>query len=188
MARPAGLLLFHGAGGNRDHRLFVRLEAELPLPVRRINFAYRDLGPRRPPPRADKLVDEVVAAAEDLASELDVPTRRIVLGGRSMGGRVASLAVAGGLPARALLLLSYPLHPPGKPERTRTEHFPDIGSRCLFVAGDRDPFGSPDEVEAGIEAIPGKVETVWLPGDGHDPKKNDDLLVGSVARWLRSLR
>ena len=71
MAKPAGLLLFHGAGGHRDHRLFIRLETELVIPVRRVNFAYRELGVRHPPPRAPKLIPEVAQAAESFGVEVD---------------------------------------------------------------------------------------------------------------------
>jgi predicted alpha/beta-hydrolase family hydrolase len=186
--KPAGLLLFHGAGGHKDHRLFLGIESEAGLPVRRVNFAYRELGARRPPPRATTLVPEVVQAAQAFATDLGVDTKALVLGGRSMGGRMASLAVADGLPARALLLLSYPLHPPGKPDRLRVEHFGAITRPCLFVSGDRDPFGSPDEFASHVGTIGATVDTVWLPGDGHDPRKNDDLVVSSVVRWLRRLR
>jgi len=188
MAKPAGLLLFHGAGGHKDHRLFIRLETELSIPVRRVNFAYRELGVRHPPPRAPKLIPEVAQAAESFVADLGVDTKRLVLGGRSMGGRMASLAVAEGLAARALLLLSYPLHPPGKPENLRVDHFGDIKSRCLFISGDRDPFGSPAEFDAHIGSISAKVDSVWLADDAHDPTKNDDLFVSSVSRWLGRLR
>ncbi len=187
----AGLLLTHGAGGHRDHRVFVGLESALAtepvVPVRRIDFAYRAKGPRQPPSRVPGLVTEVVDAATAWADELGVDTGRIVLGGRSLGGRVCSMAVAEGLPAAGLVLLSYPLHPPGKPDRLRVEHLPDIGVPTLAVSGDRDPFGTLDELRQHLGVIGGPVELVELPGDAHDPKKNDDLLVGSVVDWVRAL-
>ena len=79
-----------------------------------------------------------------------VKANRLVLGGRSYGGRMCSMAVAEGQPAAGLVLLSYPLHPPGKPENLRTEHFPDLRVPCLFVSGERDPFGSPAEFDEAV--------------------------------------
>jgi predicted alpha/beta-hydrolase family hydrolase len=187
----AGLLLFHGAGGHRDHRVFLALEAALSVepvvPVRRIDFAYRAKGPRQPPSRVPGLITEVIDAATAWAEELGVGTDRLVLGGRSLGGRVASMAIAEGFPAAGLVLLSYPLHPPGKPEKLRIEHLPAVAVPTIAVSGDRDPFGRPDELAAHLAAIAGPTELVALPGDGHDPKKNDDLLVRSVTDWVRSL-
>ncbi|MGI9623300.1 MAG: alpha/beta hydrolase family protein [Acidimicrobiales bacterium] len=183
----AGLLLWHGAGGNREHRHFLGIGKSLDIPVRRLNFGYRELGPKRPPPRADKLVDEVCAAVEEAGSELGVDSNRLVLGGRSMGGRVCSLAVAAGLESAGLVMLSYPLHPPGKPEKLRVDHFPSLDLPCLFVSGDRDPFGKPPEWPEHLATIPGPVTMEWLEGDGHDPKKNDDLVVSTVAAWVERL-
>jgi predicted alpha/beta-hydrolase family hydrolase len=121
-----------------------------------------------------------------------VEADRLVLGGRSMGGRICSLAVADGLPAAALVLLSYPLHPPGRPDRLRVEHFPQLDVPCLFVSGDRDPFGTPDEFAAHTPAIKGPVTHVWLEGAGHEVKnlradRRETRVVETVARWLASL-
>ena len=80
------------------------------------------------------------------------------------------------------MLLSYPLHPPGAPDKLRTEHFPDLHVPVLFVSGQRDPFGSPEEFAAHLPAIPGEVTTVWLPG-GHDPRADGPVSV-AVADWL----
>jgi uncharacterized protein len=106
-----------------------------------------------------------------------------VLGGRSYGGRMCSMAVAEGQPAAGLVLLSYPLHPPGKPENLRTEHFPALRVPCLFVSGERDPFGSPAEFDEAVQAIPGPVTQVWLPG-GHDPRNQDEAIAAAVKDWL----
>ena len=108
-----GLLLTHGAGGGADQHTLVALEDTLDVPVRRVEFTYRHEG-RRFPDRAPKLIAEVRSAAETLAADLGTTTARLVLGGRSMGGRMCSMAVAEGLPAAGLVLLSYPLHPPGQ--------------------------------------------------------------------------
>ena len=183
----AGLLLTHGAGGGADQHTLVALEQGLDVPVRRIDFSYRRQG-RRFPDRAPKLIAEVRAAAEALAVELGTTTARLVLGGRSMGGRMCSMAVADGLPAAGLLLLSYPLHPPGKPEKLRVEHFGDIGVPTLLVGGDRDPFGTPEEFAAHLGAIPGDVTVHWLEGKTHDPKPPADAeIVTAVQAFLAEL-
>ena len=89
-------------------------------------------------------------------------------------------------PAAGLVLLSYPLHPPGKPDNLRIEHFPQLDLPCLFVSGEKDPFGSPAEFDEHVAAIPGPVTQVWLPG-GHDPKSKDDEIATTVADWIGSL-
>ncbi len=188
MSSPAGFLLAHGAGSDRNHRLSLALEEALTLPVRRMDFPYRKAGRRGPPDRAPKLIAEVVAEAEEFAAELGVACDQLVLGGRSMGGRMCSIAAAEGLPARALVLLSYPLHPPNKPEKLRIEHFPQIGIPSLFVNGDRDPFGTPAEMEREMAAIPGPTTTHWLQGQRHDPRPTFDLeIIEVVGQFLDSL-
>ena len=156
-----------------------------PLPTVRADFPYRKEG-RRAPDRAPKLLACVVEEAERLATHAGVAPRSLVLGGRSMGGRMCSIAVADGLPAAALVLIAYPLHPPGKPDRLRIEHFPRLDLPCLFVSGTRDAFGSPEELEAHTAAIPGPVEHVWLEGKGHDLKGRDAELGVVVGGWIRS--
>ena len=100
---------------------------------------------------------------------------------------VCSMAVADGLPAAAIVLISYPLHPPGKPDRLRVEHFPQIEVPCLFVGGTRDPFGTPDELEHHTGAIAGPVTHVWMEGAGHALKGNDAELATVVADWIAGL-
>jgi predicted alpha/beta-hydrolase family hydrolase len=117
-----------------------------------------------------------------------VPGARWVLGGRSMGGRICSMAVADGLPAVALVLISYPLHPPGKPDKPRTEHLPRLDLPCLFVSGTRDAFGTPAELEAATATIPGDVTHVWLEGKAHDLKGADDAIASAVTTFLSRLR
>ena len=183
----AGLLLTHGAGGGAGQHTLVALDEGLDLPVRRIEFAYRREG-RRFPDRAPKLIAEVRSAAEAFAADLGTTTARLVLGGRSMGGRMCSMAVAAGLPAAGLVLLSYPLHPPGKPDRLRVEHFDAINVPALFVNGDRDPFGTPDEFAVHLGAIAGEVTVHWLEGQGHDPKPRVDTeIVAAVEAFLTGL-
>lgn len=182
-----GMVLTHGAGGDRDqHTLVAIAEGLAPLPVERINFPYRNQG-RRPPDRAPKLLAFLREEIPAIAGRLGVEPHHLVLGGRSMGGRMCSMAVAEGMPAAGLVLLSYPLHPPKKPDNLRTEHFDAIEVPCLFISGDRDPFGTPEEFAAHLPAIKGLVTAVWLEGEGHDPKKADAEIVAAVSGWLETL-
>jgi predicted alpha/beta-hydrolase family hydrolase len=104
-----------------------------------------------------------------------------------MGGRIASMAVADGLAAGGLLLISYPLHPPGRPDRPRTEHLPRLTVPCLFISGTRDAFGTPAELEAAIATIPGPVTHHWIEGGTHDLKGADGEIVATARSWLRTL-
>lgn len=187
-ARADALVLFPGAGSGREHPSLVAIErAVAPLPVARVDFPYRREG-RRAPDRAAKLVAAVVEAARLMAEEVEVTPKRVALGGRSMGGRMCSMAVAEGLPAAGLVLVAYPLHPPGRPDRLRVEHLPAVGVPCLFVSGTKDPFGAPVELEDATATIQGPVEHVWVDGRGHDLRGADTTVAGAVARWLSGLR
>ena len=181
------LLLAPGAGSGRDHRTLVAIEAAVsPLPVSRIDFPYRRMG-RRAPDRPPVLIACVRDEAIALARRAGVDQADVALGGRSMGGRMASMAVAEGLPAAALVLVSYPLHPPGRPDRRRVEHLAALDVPSLFVHGTRDPFGSRAELEAATATIPGNVTHVWVEGGGHELKGADSLVATAVSEWLVSL-
>lgn len=185
--KPGALLLTHGAGSDRNHATLLAVErAVAPMPVERIDFPYRRAG-RKAPDRADKLIACIEEEAAALVARAGIEPDALVLGGRSMGGRMCSMAVAQGLLAAALVLISYPLHPPGKPERLRTEHFPELHVPCLFISGDRDTFGTPDELTEATRAIPGDVTHVWIPGGRHELKGKDDVVAAAVANWLASL-
>lgn len=187
-ADAGALLLFPGAGSSAANPSLVAIEQALaPLPVARRDFPYRREG-RRAPDRPPKLLACVVEEAGQLAASAKVAPERIVLGGRSMGGRMCSMAVADGLPAAGLVLIAYPLHPPGKPDNLRIEHLPKLDLPVLFVSGTKDPFGTPDELERHAKAIPGPVTHVWFDGKGHDLKGRDAELAEVVRDWVAGSR
>jgi len=177
------LLLFPGAGSAADHPSLVAVErAVAPMPCVRADFPYRRAG-RRAPDRAPVLLQAVREEAARLGGPL-------ILGGRSMGGRMCSLAVADAvdpLPAVGLVLIAYPLHPPAKPEALRVEHFTRLHVPCLFVSGTRDPFGSPEELQRWTATIPGPVTHVWIEGKRHELRGEDDRIAAEVAAWVRAL-
>lgn len=185
--KPGALLLFPGAGSSSTHSSLVALEEGLaPLPVGRADFPYRKEG-RRAPDRAPKLIATVRDEAADLVARSGIAADQLVLGGRSMGGRMCSLAVAEGLPAAALVLIAYPLHPPGRPEKLRVDHFGDIRVPCLFISGTKDPFGTPDELESHTKAIAGPVTHVGIDGVGHELKRSDERIVDEVRAFVAAL-
>ncbi|MEM8745198.1 MAG: alpha/beta family hydrolase [Actinomycetota bacterium] len=189
MARTT-LMLYPGAGSAADHSSLVRIDhaSTSTIDVKRHDFPYRREG-RRAPDRAPKLMASIRA---DLAG---ISRRRgpVVMGGRSMGGRMCSMVAAdvddAGPVARlaALVLISYPLHPPGAPESLRVDHLPSIDVPCLFVSGTRDPFATPDELERWTSTIPARVEHVWIDGGRHDLKGADQFLADVVLRFVSSV-
>jgi len=182
------VLITPGAGAGRDQPSLVAIEKALePVLVERMDFPYRLAGRSRPD-RTEVLVAAVREGAAALAERTGLAPARLVLGGRSMGGRICSMAVAEGLPAAALVLLSYPLHPPGRPDKLRIEHFPSLTVPCLFLGGTQDPFGTPEELERHTAAIPGPVTHLWLDGAGHAPRGRDAEIGQIVNAWLRALR
>ncbi len=182
----AVLLLAHGAGAAMDSDFMNTMAAALAshsVAVLRFEFPYmqrrRDEQRQFPPDRAPKLLAafaERVREARSLAAELsEIPDGALPLwiGGKSMGGRMASmLAVEGNgvaaLDVAGVIALGYPFHPPGKPEKTRIDHLPALTAPMLVCQGERDPFGKPDEV-AGY-GLPERVQLHWLPSGDHDFK------------------
>jgi uncharacterized protein len=186
---PAGLILTPGAGARRDHVALVAIDdavSALGITVERVEFPAQAAGKRRPD-RPEVCIATIRTATSALASRLDVPTSRVAIGGRSFGGRMCSMAAAEGLEVAALVLVSYPLHPPGRPDRLRTAHFPELQMPCLFVSGRRDAFGSPTELENEIAAIPGAVTLVFVEGD-HSLRKRESEVADIVASWLADLK
>jgi predicted alpha/beta-hydrolase family hydrolase len=181
----AGLVLTPGASAGRDHSGLVAIETAvtpLGIEVERVEFPGQAAGKRRTDPPA-VCIETVRTAASELAERLGMPIGRVAVGGRSFGGRMCSLAVAEGLEAGALVLVSYPLHPPGKPDRLRTEHFPALRVPCLFVSGRRDAFASPEELRRDTAAIPGDVTIELVDGD-HSLRKSEQQAAAIVATWL----
>ncbi|GIU84060.1 MAG: alpha/beta hydrolase [Acidimicrobiales bacterium] len=179
------MLLTHGAGSDSSHPTLVALEEGVELPVRRFDMPYRLEGRRVPDPPS-RAVSWVFEQVGEFASELGVDTRRLIVGGRSYGGRMCSLAVADGLAVAGLVLLSYPLHSPGRPDRSRCDHFDRIAVPTLFVSGDADPFATPQELSEAAGTLAGTAEVVIVPGE-HDPKESTTSVVQAVRRWLEHL-
>lgn len=190
------LVLAHGAGAPMDSSSLEALAAGLAaagLRVARFEFPYmrarRTEGRQRPPDREPVLLDTWREAVAELGGG-----GSLVIGGKSMGGRMAS-RVADEVGARGLVCLGYPFHPPGKPERTRTDHLEHLKTPTLVVQGTRDPFGTPEEV-AGYRLSPA-IRLVWLEdGDhsfkprassGRTEKQNLQEAVAAVAGFVRSL-
>ncbi|HVF74729.1 MAG TPA: alpha/beta family hydrolase [Acidimicrobiales bacterium] len=182
----AALLLTPGAGADRDQPALVAVEQALDIPVERMDFPYRKAG-RRAPDRAPVLVAAVREGAAALAARTGLPPERLLLGGRSMGGRMCSMAVAEGLPALGLVLVSYPLHPPGKPDRLRVDHFGALDLPCLFVSGTKDAFGTPGELTRHAKAIPGPVTFAWIDGGDHGLRRRDAHVAEVVETWVTAL-
>lgn len=182
---PAGLVLTPGASARRDHPGLVAIDraaTRLGIVVDRVEFPGQAAGKRRPDP-PEVCIEVVEAAAAALAGRLGVPTSEVAVGGRSMGGRMCSMAVSAGLEAAALVLVSYPLHPPGRPDRLRTAHFPDLHLPCLFVSGRRDAFAAPAELERESAAIPGPVTVDFVDGD-HSLRRQEERVADVVAGWF----
>jgi uncharacterized protein len=186
---PAGLVIAPGASAGREQSGLLVIDQALAakgIAVERVEFPSQAAGKRRIDPPA-VCISTVRQAAGELASRLSVSRGRIAVGGRSFGGRMSSLAVAEGLEARALVLVSYPLHPPGKPDQLRTSHFPDLQVPCLFVSGRRDAFATPTELERETTAISGAVTLAFVDGD-HGLRKSEGEAAMIVADWVSGLR
>jgi uncharacterized protein len=186
----SALLLTPGAGASRDHGALVAIEEALAtddILVERMDFPYRLAGRKRPD-RPAVLLESVRKGATRLSERSGSAASAVALGGRSMGGRMCSLAVAEGLRAAALVLISYPLHRPGRPDVLRAEHFPRIDVPCLFLSGTRDALASVDELETASTAVAGPVTHIWVEGADHGMRGRDRQVAGHVATWVRSQR
>lgn len=189
--KPQGaVVLTHGAGGSRESALLKKICEEWArrgwLAVR-YNLPYRRRRPKGPP-SGSAATDQtgVVEAVELVRTMAQGP---IIAGGHSYGGRMTSMAVADQTAhVDALTLFSYPLHPPGKPEKPRTEHLPRIDVPTVFTHGTSDPFGSIEELTAAAGLIPASTEVVEITGARHDlGSRTLDVPVLAVDAALRLL-
>ncbi len=167
----AALALTHGAGSDCNSPLLIALAnafAEAGYAVLRFDLPFRQKRPHGPPSPGSAAMDQagIVRSVEVLRTLVSAP---LFLGGQSYGGRQATM-VAAERPdlAAGLLLLSYPLHPPGKAAQQRTRHFPQLHVPALFVQGTKDPFASPEEIEAAIRLVQGRSSLVLVERAGHD--------------------
>jgi uncharacterized protein len=183
------VLLAHGAGADMHSAALQTVAdalADARVPSLRFNFPYRAAG-KRAPDRPPALLAAVREAAAELARHAKVAPERLVLGGRSMGGRIASLAAADPddpLPALGLALLSYPLHPPGNPEKLRVDHFKRLAMPVLFASGTRDAFGTPAELKRHAKKVKGPVTFFWVETGDHSvkPLKSSGLTAADAQR------
>jgi uncharacterized protein len=163
----------HGAGGSMSDKGMLATAAALRsagIGVVRFNFVYKEKGDRRPD-FMPKLMDTVTAVVERVRSELrsapESRTGRLLIGGRSMGGRAASMLAARGFNAAGLLLLAYPLHPAGKPEQLRDAHLPQIRMPVLCFNGTRDPLCTPALMERALTTVTAPWQMEWVDGADH---------------------
>lgn len=165
-----GLVLTHGAGGNCGAPLLVALAetiAKAGTTVLRCDLPFRQVRPHGPPRGSGAEDREGLRRAVEALRR--IVSGRLFLGGQSYGGRQATMLVSEDKGAAdGLLILSYPLHPPGKPEQLRTAHLPKLQAPALFVQGTKDPFASPDEIKAALKLIPGRTSLLLIEGAGHD--------------------
>jgi len=165
-----GLILTHGAGSNAQAPLLIALAETFcaaGFTVLRCDLPYRQSRSFGPPGPGDAARDR--AGLKNALAAMNKFSARLFLGGHSYGGRQSSMLCAEdpGLVA-ALLLVSYPLHPPRKPEQQRTQHLPDLRTPALFVSGTRDPFGSIAELQQALKMVPAKTKLLPVEGAGHD--------------------
>ena len=188
------VVLGHGAGAGLDSEFMVAMAIGLGaagLRVCRFNFVYMERG--RKPPDRQPVLEETFRAVVDEVGALH-PGRDLVLGGKSMGGRIASHVAASGARADALVFLGYPLHPPGRPDRLRAVHLAEIQAPMLFVEGTRDPFCPLDTLEEVRRGLPARTDVLVVDDGDHSLKVRRssgrttaqawDEAIRGVASWL----
>lgn len=161
------LVCAHGAGGHRDDRHMLSLRNVLVakgIDIVRFNFDYREQGSKRPD-TMPKLKARMSAVVEEVRSKL--APKRLLIGGRSMGGRVATVLAAEGFACDGLVLFAYPLHPADEPEKLRAEHLADIRVPVLCLNGTRDPLCRPELMEKALETVRAPWTMHWLEGADH---------------------
>jgi len=197
-ADNAVFICAHGAGGSMSDRSTLAAANALRsrgVGVVRFNFLYREKGSGRPD-AMPKLMATTSAVVERVRAELGSP-RPLIIGGRSMGGRAASMLASEGIDANGLLLLAYPLHPPGQPDKLRDAHLPSIAMPVLCINGTKDPFCTPALMERAIANVTAPWTMHWLDGADHSfhvlksSGRNDAAVLAEVAdvseRWIGTL-
>jgi len=196
------VLLAHGAGSDMHAGALLAVAdalAAAKIPSLRFNYPYRSAG-KRAPDRPKVLDAATREAAAELARRSKLPPARLVLGGRSMGGRYCSMVVGAPgdpVPALGLVMLSYPLHAAGRPEKPRAEHFPSISVPVLFVSGTRDSLAGKSDLVRASRAVKGPVTFHWVDtaDHGYRPLKASGRTVVDVfdevarvaAEWVAAL-
>ena len=183
------LILTHGAGSNRNAPLLVALANEFEragVEVVRYDLPFRQQRPSGPPRPGDAARDREGLREQVLKAREKSP-EKVWLGGQSYGGRQASMLIAEspGL-VDALLLLSYPLHAPGK-QQLRTAHFPQLQTPALFVHGTKDPFATSQEIETALKLIPARTRLLEVEGGGHDLGRKHPELAARIVEAFAQL-
>lgn len=190
----ATLVVAHGAGAGMDHPFlagFCRAMGEARVATMRFNFPYIERGRRSPDP--ERVLRETWLAAFEAASERE-SGRGVLAGGKSLGGRIASMCAADGMPAAGLVFLGYPLHAPGKTEKLRVEHLERILVPMLFLQGTRDSFANPDLLKevlaklgdrAVLEPVEGGDHSFRVRGVKADDREIGAALAGAAAPFVR---
>jgi len=185
-----GLVLFPGAGSDAQHSAFFAIEqAVAPLPTLRVDFGYRLAG-KKFPDTAPVLIECVKSAVREFAKRLQCSTEQLVIGGRSMGGRMCTMAASDEvdpLHVLGIACIGYPLHPPKKPEQLRTAHFGNLHMPRLFVSGTRDEFGTPEELELSWKLLPNQPTVQMIENGRHELRGADAQVATLVAQWLQNL-
>ena len=185
-----GVVLFPGAGSSRDHVALVAIENQLsPLPILRVDFPYRKAG-KKFPDKAPVLVQCVKDEVRAFAKAIGCETADLVIGGRSMGGRMCTMAASDekdALQVAGVVCIGYPLHPPKKPEQLRTAHLPSVTAKTLFVSGTKDEFGTPAELQSAWSLMTQPPTTHFIENGRHELKGADETVASIVAEWLQQL-
>jgi uncharacterized protein len=189
----AGVVLFPGAGTSASHQSLVAIETAISststkTKVARCDFEYRKAG-KSFPDKTPVLIETVRKAITQAAHDWGCATNQIVVGGRSMGGRMCSMAVANTeneLEVAGLVCVCYPLHPPKQPSKLRSEHLPRVTAPTLFISGTRDEFGTVEELTAATLPMNNKKH-VWIDGARHDLKNRDAEVGEIIANWIVDL-
>jgi predicted alpha/beta-hydrolase family hydrolase len=183
----SALILAHGAGTTQAHPSMVKIATAIAshgIDVITFNFRYTEEG-RKIPDRNDVLEATWMAAIDGVRAHADLRAKRLYVGGRSMGGRIATQVVAKGAEVAGVVLLGYPLHPPSRPDKLRSEHLPRIRVPMLFVQGERDAFGTPEELAPIVKGLAAGTRLYIVQGGDHSfarPKSSGETIDDTLAR------